>query len=342
MTAFILRRLMALPLVLFALSLAIVGLLQFLSPAERAAAFVTNENQLRNLEAIIREKGLDQPFHVQYWNWLREALRGNLGFSKASNQPVLQTIAERFPATVELTLFSLFPILGFGIWLGTRAGLNKDRFIDQFTRVFTVITNNIPTFVLGIILLVIFYGLLGLAPGPGQLSPENQVNLIINPIPRVTGMLSIDALLAGNWAVFWDVLHHMFLPVITLSTVITAGLIKVMRSSLIEVLSQDYVRTARAKGLPERTVNLKHARRNALIPVATIGGFVVLGLLSGALFTETIFAWPGIGSWGAETATRFDVPGLLGFALLSGILTVLANLAVDILYALIDPRVRFD
>ncbi len=342
MFAFIVRRLLFLPVVIFVLTVIIVGLLQLLSPERRAAAYVTNEQQARNLEAIIKDHGLDQPFHIQYWMWLKSALRGDLGFSKASNKPVVATIKERFPSTVELAVYSLIPLLGFGIWFGTIAGLNRNKFVDQFARIYATITNNIPTFVLGVILLVIFYGFFNLAPGPGQLSPENQVNLIIKPVPRITGMLSFDALLAGNWVIFWDVLRHLILPVITLTTVSTSTLIMVTRGSLIDTLSQDYVRTARAKGLPERVVNLKHARRNALLPVATLGGFQVIGLLGGAIITETIFAWPGVGSWGSDAAARFDVAGILGFALLAAVVTVLMNLAVDLLYAVIDPRIRFD
>jgi len=342
MFAFIVRRLLFLPVVIFVLTIFIVGLLQLLSPEQRAAAFIQNDNQARNLQLVIREHGLDKPFLVQYWNWLKAAAQGNLGFSKSSNLPVLDTIKQRFPSTLELALYSLIPLIGFGVWLGTLAGLNKNKFIDQFARVFAVVTGNIPTFVMGIILVVIFYGLLGIAPGPGQVSPENQIYMLTNPVPTRTGMLSIDALLAGNWVIFWDVIHHLILPVITLTTVLNANLIMVTRGSMIETLNQDFVRTARAKGLSERTVNIKHARRNALLPVATIAGFQVAALLGGAVITETIFAWPGIGSWGADAASRFDVPGILGFALLAGMVTVVMNLVVDILYAVIDPRVRFD
>lgn len=342
MLGFIVRRLLALPVVLLVLTFLIVGLMQLLTPEQRALAFVQTEQQARNLERIIKDKGLDQPFLVQYWNWLKGALRGELGLSKASGKPVTETIIERFPATMELTLYSLIPILGFGVWFGTVAGLNQNKFIDQLARVFAVVTNNIPTFVLGIILLVILYGFMGIAPGPGQLSPENQVNLIINPVPRVTGMLTIDSLLARNWPIFWDVVRHLILPVITLSTVSVSTLLKVTRNSMIETLGQDFVRTARAKGLPDRDVNIKHARRNALLPVATLGGFLVIGLLQGAIITESIFAYPGIGSWGAQAASIFDFPGILGFALLAGIITVIASLIVDVLYAVIDPRVRFD
>jgi ABC-type dipeptide/oligopeptide/nickel transport system permease component len=339
MLTFILRRLMQLPVVLLALTVLIVGLLQFLSPEQRAAAYIESEAQARNMEGIIRDKGLDQPFHVQYGIWLRDAFRGDLGFSQASNQSVVSTIAERFPATLELSLVAFLPVLGFALWLGTVAALNKDKFIDQFTRVYLVITNNVPTFVIGIILLVIFYGALDILPGIGRV---DAVLEITNPVKRITGMILLDSLLQGNLVIFWDALKHMILPVLTLSVVLSSTIIKVMRGNLIEVLSLDYIRTARAKGLSDRAVNLKHARQNALLPIVTLGGNLLVGLLGGAIITETIFAYPGIGQWGADAATKFDVAGILGFALLSGLLVVVGQLIIDILYGVIDPRVRFD
>lgn len=342
MLTFIVRRLLALPLVILAVTILIVGLLQFLSPAQRASAFIDNEQQARNIEAIIRDKGLDQSFPVQYWNWLSGAVRGNLGFSQASNQSVRDTIIERFPATLELVLFAAPIIIGLGIGLGTLAGLSKDRLPDQILRILSVIGYNVPTFVLGIVLLVFFYGGLGILPGAGQVSIENNIALITGAVPRRTGMLTIDALLAGQWGVFLDAVRFLILPTITLATISFASTLKITRSSMLETLNQDYVRTARSKGLSERVVNLKHARRNALLPVATFAGFTVIGLLEGAVITETIFARPGIGRWGAEAASRLDYAGVLGFALVSALIVVIGYLLVDVLYGLIDPRVRFD
>lgn len=331
---------------MFAVTLLTVGLMQFLTPAERASAFITSENQVRNLQRVIKEKGLDQPFYVQYISWITNAFQGNLGFSQASKKPVVDTIAERFPATFELALYAFLPILGFGIWMGTLSALNKDKLLDQTMRVFTVIGYCLPTFVVGIILLVIFYGVLNLLPGFGRLSTENDTNLTIMQLTgqfkRFTGLLTIDSLLNGQFGIFFDAVKHMILPVITLSAVSSAGTVKVMRAQLLDVLKADYVRTARAKGLSDRAVNLKHARRNALLPIVTLASFTVQGLLSGAVITETIFAYPGVGSWGAGTATTLDYAGILGFAVFIALLTVMFNLFADVAYGLVDPRVRFD
>jgi ABC-type dipeptide/oligopeptide/nickel transport system permease component len=279
---FVLRRLFALPFVMLAVTILIVGLMQFLSPQERAVSFVTNERQMQNLDRIIKEHGIDKPFYIQYGSWLSSALQGNLGFSKASNKPVVATLLERFPATLELALFASIPIIAFGVWLGTLSALNKDRLIDQVVRVFTVIGYCLPTFVVGILLLVVFYGATNLLPGIGRVDPVLEIT---NPVPRVTGMIIIDSILAGQWAVLWDAVKHMILPVITLATVSSAGTIQVMRANMLEVLKSDYVRTARAKGLSENTVNLKHARRNALLPIVTLASFTVQGLLAGAVIT---------------------------------------------------------
>ncbi len=342
MLTFIFRRMIALPFVMLAVTALIVLLMQFLSPAQRASSFVRSDQQLQNVDAVIRQYGLDRPFYVQYWSWLQNAFQGNLGFSRASRQPVLQTLQERFPATAELALYACLPIIGIGIWLGTIAGLNRDKFVDQMARVIAVLGFSLPTFVLGIWLLMLFYGGLGILPGFGQLSQESTLQTAIAPLRHYTGFLTLDTLLNGRFGLFLDAVRHLILPVLTLTTISSAVILKVMRSSLLEVLQQDYVRTARAKGLPERVVNLKHARRNALLSVATIAGLTVAGLLTGAIITETIFAYPGIGSWGAQAAVQLDYPGVLGFAIFTAFLVVLANLVVDLLYGFIDPRVRFD
>ncbi|MFN3266953.1 MAG: ABC transporter permease, partial [Deinococcales bacterium] len=261
MLNYALRRLAILPLVILALTLMIVGLLQFLPPAQRAVSFIKSENQMRNLDLIIKENGLDQPFYVQYGNWLKNALSGNLGFSKASNLPVLATIVQRFPATFELAIFACLLILPLAIWLGTLSALGKDRLLDQVIRVLSVIGYSLPTFVVGILLLVVFYGATGLLPGFGR---TNTVLAITDPVPVVTGMITVDSILAGKWNVLLNALQHMILPVITLATIQVASTLKVMRNQLLDVLKSDYVRTARAKGLAPRVVHLKHARRNAI------------------------------------------------------------------------------
>ena len=340
---FVVRRLAVLPLVLAALIAVVVGLSQLLSVEQRASAYITNEQQMRNMDRIIRARGLDQPFHVQYWKWIENAFQGDLGSSKVSGQTVVDTFKSRFPATLELALYSSLPIIGFCIWLGTLAALRKDKLVDQITRVFVVIAGNLPVFVLGTVFLVFFYGQLGILPGPGQVSAEANIEMITNPLPTVTGMLTIDALIAGRFGLFWDGLKHLILPAFTLMIVLGATLVKATRSNLLEVLRQDYVRTARSKGLPETVVHLKHARRNALMPVVTIGSnLVFIGLLQGALFTETMYARPGIGSWIGDAAARLDFGGVLGAAFFIGVIVVIGNLIADIMYTLVDPRVRFD
>lgn len=342
MLTFITRRLLMLPLVMFALTLLIVALLQLLTPEQRASAYVTSDNQARHLERIIHDRGLDQPFPVQYGRWLSSALHGDLGFSKASNKPVLTTMLERFPATIQLTLVSAIPIILVGVWLGTLAALHRGRALDQTLRVLAVVGYSLPTFVLGIVLLVVFYGFLGWLPGSGDLDVMSTFATADPAFRRYTGMILFDALLNRQWAVAVDALRHLVLPAVTLIVVLSAGILKVMRAQMLEALGSDYVRTARAKGLSDRRVNLGHARRNALLPIITLGGFTFIDLLAGAIITETVFGYPGIGKWAADAASRFDVPGVIGFALLSAVVVVIFSTLTDLLYGVIDPRVRFD
>ena len=340
MFAFIVRRILFLPVIFIGVTLFIVLLMQLLSPYERAVTFVTSEVQLRNIDAIIEQYGLDKPWYVQYWNWLSQALQGNLGFSRVTNQPVLTTIAQRLPNTIELAVLTIIPTIAFGIWLGTAAALNRDRAVDQISRITSIFFWSLPTFVLAIWLLVIFYGGFNLF-GIGQLS-SNFARAIIRPeFHRYTGFLLLDSLANGRFDIFWNALLHLVLPVATLVLVISAQIVRVMRSSLLDTLTQDYVRTARAKGLSERVVNHKHARRNALIPVLTLSGFTLVGLLNGAVIIETIFALPGVGKWLADAAVQLDYAAVLGGAVFVGVIVVVGNLIVDILYAVVDPRIRY-
>lgn len=340
MINFIVRRLIQIPLVMLVLSLLLVGVTQLLTPEQRAAPYIRGDNQASRIEQIIEQRGLRDPFPVQYGRWASGAVQGDLGFSRASGKDVIDTIKERLPNTIELTLLTAIPILLLSVWLGSLSALNKDKFIDQVLRVLTILGYSLPTFVLGIVLLAIFYAYLGLLPGAGQLEVINQ--FAVSDMKRYTGMLTVDAMLNGRWNVAWDALRHMILPAATLAIVSSADIIKVMRNSMLDVLSSDYIRTARAKGLTPGVVNRKHARRNALLPIITLGGLLVINLLSGSLITETIFAYPGIGQWVVQSALQIDLAGVLGFALLSALIVVVMNTLVDILYGIVDPRVRFD
>jgi ABC-type dipeptide/oligopeptide/nickel transport system permease component len=339
---FLLRRLLLLPVVLLAISLMIVGLAQLLTPEERAQAFASNAGELNNPAKVIEKRGLDKSFFVQYWYWLKEAVKGNLGFSKASGEPVLTTMLERFPATLELTLFAIVPIIGVGIWLGTLSALNKGRWTDQALKIFTVTGYNLPPFIVAFYLMAVFYGGLKILPGIGNISSEYSLLFVIGDIKRVTGLLTIDTLLAGRFDVFLDVLRHLILPVTTLVLVSCALIVQTMRGSMIETLSSEFVRTAKAKGLGNQAVYLKHARKPALISVITLGGFLLSNLMTGSMLTETIFAYPGIGRWGAQAASMLDYAGILGFALFTATFVLFGNLLADILYALVDPRVRYE
>lgn len=341
MFAFIVRRLFMLPIVFFGVTLFIVLLMQVLSPFQRAAAYAQTEQQARNLEAIIVRYGLDDPWYQQYGRWLGEVFKGNMGYSRTSSEPVLTTIRKRFPPTLELSLLAFLPIIGVGIWLGTAAALNRDKLIDQITRVMSIVGWSLPTFVLGIWLLVIFYGGLGILE-PGRISTNYAIEIASGGFRTVTGMLTIDALINGRFDIFWNALQHLILPVITLAVVSSAQIMRVMRSSLLDALSQDYVRTAKAKGLNPTIVNRKHARRNALIPVITLSGFVLIGLINGVIVTETIFNLPGLGQWSAQAAVNLDYAAVLGFAVFTAIIVVVGNLLVDITYGIVDPRIRYD
>ncbi len=339
MTVFIARRLLLLPLVGIGVTILIFGLLQLLSPQQRAALYITDPRQLLALDSIIRTHGLDKPVYIQYVQWLGRLVRGDLGWSETAKMPVARAIATFFPATLELTLFTILPIIVLGIWLGTKSAVHKDQIVDHFSRLFAIGGQSFPTFVWGLLLLMVFYGAWRLFP-PGRLSLEASLYVFRPEFRHYTRLITIDALLNGKVWIFLDALRHLVLPVITLSLVQTATLVRVTRSSMLETLRQDYVRTARAKGLEEPLVINKHARKNAMIPVITLSALLFVGLLNGVVITETIYNYPGIGRWGANAAIQLDAPAVAGFALFSALLLVFGNLTADILYAWIDPRIR--
>ncbi len=342
MIQLIIRRLLGLPIVLLGVTLMIVGLMQLLPARQRATAFVKNAAQMRNLDGIVKEKGLDKPFISQYLSWMGNVLGGNYGYSKSSEQTVLETIKQRFPATLELSLYAGVLTIGAGIWLGTRAALRQGEAIDRLIRSFTLLSWNTPSYILSIWLLLLFYGTLGILPGFGQLGSSNAISMITNPPMRYTGLLTIDSLLGGHWTTWLDAVTHLILPVCALTISNVGNIVAVMRGSLLEVLPLEFITAARARGLSQKQVNLKHARTNALIPVLTLSGGTVTGMLTGAIFIESIFGLPGIGSWGANAAQTLDYAGILGFTAFTALIVVVGNLITDLSYAFVDPRVRFE
>lgn len=339
MGTYVARRLLLLPLVAFGVTVLIFALLQLVSPEQRAALFVTDVKQLAQLSNVIRKYGLDQPVYVQYGMWLQQLAHGDLGWSQTARMPTSGAIAAFFPATLELTLYIFVPVILLGLWLGTQAAVHRDRFVDHFSRLLAISLRGMPSFVWGLILLMVFYGWLNWFP-PGRLSLEADLFTKSGEFHSYTHLLTVDALLNGQGWIFVDAIRHIAGPAFTLVLVEMALLVRITRSSMLEVLRQDYVRTARAKGLAEPVVINRHARRNALIPVVTLSSLLFVGLMGGVVLAETIFNYPGIGKWGAEAAVQLDIPGVTGFAIFVAGLTVLGNLAADVLYAAIDPRVR--
>ncbi|MHB2026889.1 MAG: ABC transporter permease [Elusimicrobiota bacterium] len=339
MIKFIAKRLLFLPVVMLGVTALLFSALQFLSPEMRASLYVKDPRQLSALEDVIKKYGLRKPMPVQYWIWLKQVLQGNLGYSETAKMPVADAIRAFFPATFELTLAAFIPILIIGIYFGTLSAVKKDRWLDQTTRVVAITGYSLPSFVLGLFLLMIFYGRFQMFP-PGRYSLDVDLLVHSSNFHHYTGMLTLDALLNGDFAAAWDLIQHLALPALTLIYISVALLLRITRSSMLEELGKDYVRTARAKGLPESMVINKHARKNALIPVVTLSSLLFIGLLSGVVITETVFDFPGIGRWSVVAAQQLDVPGVLGSTLLSAFLFVLANMISDILYAFVDPRIR--
>jgi peptide/nickel transport system permease protein len=284
--------------------------------------------------AAYRHKwGLDLPFWDRYWIFLTGLLHGDLGISISSQRPVLDDIAQYAPATVELSTAAFVLSLLVGLPLGVIAAMKRDSWVDHLARGLSLIGVSSPTFWLAFIMLAVFYGWLGWAPGPGQIGADQF------PPPTVTGFMLIDAPLAGQWDTFWDALRHLALPAIVLAAS-TLGLItRTTRAAMLETLSQDYIRVARAKGLKRAVIMLRHALPNALLPVVTLGGLAYAQLLTGTVLTETIFSWPGLGRYTFQSAVILDFPAIMGVTLVVAIVYVVVNLLVDISYALLDPRV---
>ena len=330
MVTYIIRRLLLVPVLLFGVTLLIFGMLQFLTPVERSALYVRDIPKTEKaLDGIIKQHGLDKPLYEQYWRWLvgtqnqltgeREGgiLFGDFGFSRVGSQDVADLIKQRFPNTLDLTLWAIAPVIFVGIWLGVQAAVHHNGFIDQAGRMFSIVGASFPTFVFGLLVLMIFYANLQWFP-PGRLSDWARQIIQADGYRAYTSLITIDALLNGRLDVFWDAFKHMILPILTLSYLNWATFLRVTRSSMLETLRQEYVTTARAKGLPERDVIFKHARPNAMIPVVTLAGFSVVGLLGGVVITETVFDYPGIGQAAALAAAQLDVITVLGFALFNG------------------------
>jgi peptide/nickel transport system permease protein len=302
---------------------------------------------------IIRAHGLDQPLVVQYFFYLSQLIRGDWGisYSVGGDMPVVEVIALRFPATTELAFVAMIFAVVVGIPLGILSATKKDKPIDHFTRIFSLAGVSMPIFWFGLMLkYVLFYQLaiMGLPhlPGDGRLDNDLWKAVLGNNVgyddtTRITGFILVDSLLYGSPLLFYDAVLHLIMPGFCLGYLTLAVISRMMRSSMLEVLKEDYITLAKSKGLTDRIVIYRHALRNALIPTVTVIGLAFGGLLSGAVLTETIFNWPGVGRWATRAILNSDIAAINGFTLLVAFIFVIANLIVDITYGVLDPRIRF-
>ncbi|MDQ0467377.1 ABC transporter permease subunit [Labrys wisconsinensis] len=286
------------------------------------------------LAELRHEMGLDQPLLKQFWDYLWQVLHGDFGVSLVTHEPVLREFMTLFPATIELAVCAMIFAVVLGIPAGIIAGLKRGSSADYVVTAAAVTGNSMPIFWWGLVLILVVSNQLDLTPVGGR------VNLELFDIEPVTGFMLIDSYLSGQDGAFQSALAHLILPAIVLGTLPLAVITRITRSAMLEVLNEDYVRTARAKGLsPIRVVGL-HALRNALIPVVTVIGLQVSALIAGAVQTETVFSWPGVGKWLIDSLSRRDYPVLQGGVLLISVVVVFVNLTIDLLYGLINPRIR--
>jgi peptide/nickel transport system permease protein len=333
MLRYLVRRLLLLVPILFGVSLLIFFWIRAL-PGGPAESLLGERATPQLVQEYRHRYGLDKPVYVQYWAYLKTTLSGDLGVSIADRRRVTFDIRQRFPATVELAIAAMVFAISLGVPLGFLAAKRHGGFFDNFSLVFSLIGISIPIFFLAIILKYIFAIRLGWLPSVGRES-------ITSNAKHPTNFYIIDAIIERDWAALGDTIKHLILPAIALGSIPLAIIMRITRASVLDVQNEDYVRTARAKGLPPRTVDRRHVFRNALLPVTTIIGLQTGLLLSGAVLTETVFAFPGMGSWLRDAIFNRDYPVLQGGILFLAIVFVLVNLIVDVSYAFINPRIRY-
>jgi peptide/nickel transport system permease protein len=337
MQRFILQRLLLMIPLLIGITLISFLISQSL-PGDPVAAHLSQKSvEDPVIVATFRQKwGLDKPLWEQYWIYLKNLTRGDMGTSLRTRRPVLDDLRQFLPASLELAVGATFLGLLFGIPFGVISAIRQDEPIDHAVRIVSLIGVSAPVFWLALISLYIFYFRLGWLPGPGRLDPGMALDLEA----RITGIYVIDSLLRGDLETFGVALKHLVLPTVVLAGG-TLGLVtRITRSSVLEVLNQDYVRTARSKGLSERVVILRHVLSNALIPTVTVVGLSFGSILAGTVLVETIFTWPGIGRYAYQACISLDFPAIMGVTMLIAIMFSVINLLVDISYAILDPRVR--
>jgi peptide/nickel transport system permease protein len=335
MLRYILRRLIGVPFLL--LGVASVAFILSQSTKGDPLSALVPERMMNNPEIVAAVKvqwGLDQPLPVRYGIYMKNLVQGDMGTSFNTRRPVARDIAERLPATLELVIAAMIIGTTFGMGIGLLSARFRYTVFDNVARGFALLGSSLPIFWLGLIMLYIFSVQLKWTPGTGRLDART------TPPEGATGFYTVDALLAGDWSLFTQALSHLALPALVLGWSVVGIVARLVRSSLLEALGQDYVRTARAKGASERVVLINHALKNALIPVLTVLGFTFAYLITGAVLTETIFSWPGIGSYAVNAARSLDYPAIGGVTIVGASAFLLANLVTDIAYAWANPRIN--
>jgi peptide/nickel transport system permease protein len=332
MLRFVVRRLLLLIPILIGLSILVFLWIRAL-PAGPAESLLGERATPETIAQIERQYGLDKPIHIQYWRYVKTVAQGDLGTTIRTRRPVTDELQERFPATIELAFAALLFATLLGIPLGFVAAKRYGTWVDHSSLVASLIGISIPIFFLAILLKYVFAVQLGWLPTVGRIS-------VLIDLEHPTNFYTIDALIAGDLPAFWDVIKHLILPAVALGSIPLAVTARITRAAVLDVQNEDYVRTARAKGLPPRVVDVRHIFRNALLPITTIIGLQTGLLLSGAVLTETVFAFPGMGTWLVEAIRQRDFPVLQGGILFVSFVFVIVNLLVDISYALINPRIR--
>jgi len=331
---YIIRRLILLIPILLGVTL-LTFTVSHIIPADVARVFAGGEKANPETIARIRaEMHLDDPLYKQYYYYLNDLIHGNLGKSYSENRPVTEAIKQYFPATAELTILAMLLAIPVGIITGIISAVRRNQWIDHITRLIAITGVSIPIFWLALMLQIAFaykYPILPL---------DSRLGIDVMAPKHITGLYIFDSLVTGNFAALKSSIYHLILPAFTLGYASLGIILRITRSSMLEIVRSDYIRTARAKGLKERTVIYKHALRNALIPTVTVSGLIFAGLLGGAVLTETIFNWPGMGRFAVNAVNNLDFSSVMGFTVIMAIIMVTANLIVDILYSVLDPRIR--
>ncbi len=335
MLNFIIRRLFLGILTLFGVIL-ITFILVRLVPSDPAAQWVGGRATPEQIEAARKELGLDKPMYIQFVYYISNLLKGNLGYSMITHQPIVKELKSRFPATLELVLFSSFFALLIGLPLGLLSAKAKNSWIDHFSRFFSIGAVSIPSFWTALVLQLIFFMILKISPYGGQLSIEIK---LFQDIPHITGFIFLDTLITGNFVILKDFLKHLILPALCVGAY-TMGLVaRMTRSALLEILSEDYIKAARSYGLSERLILYSYALKNSLGPTVTVVTLAMGYALMNTFLVESIFSWPGIGKYVANAITSLDYPAIMGVTIIGACAYIILNLIADIIISL-DPRVK--